>query len=122
MVTPLRSVPAGELFPTVFNDYYLELGGGDYTVYFTNEGDELDGITANVIETSGAASALCSGQCSTDPTVCLDLQIVTDNYPGENTYALVNSAGATVLSGGISAGVNQFSICVAAWRLHLHHV
>ena len=109
----IASVPAGELFPTVFNDYYLELGGGDYTVYFTNEGDELDGITANVIETSGAASALCSGQCSTDPTVCLDLQIVADNYPGENTYALVNSAGATVLSGGISAGVNQFSICVA---------
>ena len=66
----IASVPAGDLFPTVFNDYYLELGGGDYTVYFTNEGDVLDGITANVIETSGAASSLCSGTMALTSPIC----------------------------------------------------
>lgn len=108
----IASIPAGELFPTVFNDYYQILGGGDYVVYFTNEGSEDDGITANVINSLGNPSNLCDGECSTDPTVCLNLQIVSDNYPGETTYGLVNSAGTTVFSGGISSGFNNFNVCV----------
>ncbi len=106
------SIPAGELFPTVFNDYYYGLDGGDYTVYFTNEGSELDGITANVISTDGSTSDLCSGGCSTDPTVCLDLQINSDNYPGENSYQLTNAANEIVWAGGIDFGPNSLSTCV----------
>ncbi len=109
----IASIPAGELFPTVFNDYYQVLGGGDYTVYFTNEGTILDGITANVISSDGTASALCSGGCSTDPTVCLDLQIISDNYATETTFDLQDAGGNVVWSGGISAGLNQLSACVA---------
>jgi hypothetical protein len=109
----IASIPAGELFPTVFNDYYQVLDGGDYTVYFTNEGTELDGITANVISTDGTASDLCSGGCSTDPTVCLDLTIISDNYPGETSFDLVDGSGNVAWSGGISAGLNQLSACVA---------
>ncbi len=109
----IADIPAGEFFPTVFNDYYQILDGGDYTVYFTNEGTELDGITANVINTMGEPSGLCSGECSTDPTVCLDLQIVSDNYPGETTYELADAAGNVVWSGGIASGLNLLSTCVA---------
>ena len=66
----VATIPAGELFPTVFNDFY-GLSGGDYTVYFTNEGTELDGIAAAVIATDGSAQdLLCSGSCTTDPQVC----------------------------------------------------
>jgi len=108
----IASIPAGELFPTVFNDYYQVLAGGDYTVYFTNEGSADDGITANVINSDGTASSLCTGECSTDPTVCLNLQIISDNYASETTYDLVNGAGEVVWSGGISPGLNNLNTCV----------
>jgi len=106
------TVPAGSLFPTVFNDYYYELSGGDYTVYFTNEGTELDGITANVISMDGSSSDLCSGGCSTDPSVCLDLQINSDAWAGETSYEMADADGNVVWSGGINSGSNSLSLCV----------
>ena len=108
----VASIPAGTLFPTLFNDYYYGLSGGDYTVYFTNEGSALDGITANVISSLGATSDLCFGGCSTDPSVCLDLQINPDAYPGENSFDLADAAGNVVWSGDVVAGPNSLSTCV----------
>jgi len=109
----VAEIAAGELFPTVFNDYYYGLAGGDYTVYFTNEGDELDGIDAQVIATDGSAQdLLCSGGCSTAPSVCLDLLVISDNYPSETSFGLANSAGEVVWSGGIDIGMNNLTACV----------
>ena len=41
-------IAAGDLFPTLFNDY-LSLDGGDYTVFFTNNGTSL---TASLLKSS----------------------------------------------------------------------
>ena len=110
----VATIAAGDLFPTLFNDFYYALGGGDYTVYFTNEGDELDGIAAQVISSDGSSQdLLCSGGCSTAPTVCLDLTIISDNYATETSFELVDANGNVAWSGGIDLGFNSLSACVA---------
>jgi hypothetical protein len=113
----VASIPAGELFPTVFNDFYYGLSGGDYTVYFTNEGDELDGIAAQVIATDGSAQdLLCSGGCTTDPQVCFDLTINTDSYADETSWVITNSNGTTVASGApiFNNTANTETLCLPA--------
>ena len=65
-------VAAGDVFPTPFSDYYLPLTGGDYTVLFTNNGTESDGIYAQVISSNGDLSQLCSGDCTMDAYVDLE--------------------------------------------------
>lgn len=113
----VATIPAGELFPTVFNDYYYGLAGGDYTVYFTNEGDELDGIAAQVIATDGTPQdLLCSGDCTTDPQVCVDITINADFYPGETTWSVINANGSEVASGSpnFANTANTETICLPA--------
>jgi len=111
------TIPAGELFPTVFNDFYYGLSGGDYTVYFTNEGTELDGIAAAVIATDGSAQdLLCSGGCTTDPQVCFDLSINADTFVGETSWTITNSGGSVVASGAPSFAnaTNTETLCLPA--------
>ena len=111
------TIPAGELFPTVFNDFYYGLSGGDYTVYFTNEGTELDGIAAAVIATDGSAQdLLCSGSCTTDPQVCFDLSINTDTFVSETTWTITNSNGTVVASGApaFANATNTETLCLPA--------
>jgi len=114
----LDSIPAGDLLPTIFQNYYYTLAGGDYTVYFYNDaGGDLDGIAATVISSDGSAqSLLCSGACSTDPQVCVDLSINTDFYGGETSWTIVNAAGVTVASGApvISNATVTETVCLAA--------
>ena len=102
----LDSIPAGDLLPTIFQNYYYPLYGGDYTVYFYNSADgELDGIAATVIASDGSAqNLLCSGGCSTEPQVCVDLQINTDFYPEETSWIIQNSAGDVVAEGAPAVG------------------
>ena len=99
------SFAAGELFPTLFNDFYYALEGGDYTVVFTNEGTENDGLTATVIDSYGNVNnLLCSGDCSTAPTTCMTLSMDMDYYPGETSWDVVDGGGNVVASGsGYSA-------------------
>ena len=114
----LDSIPAGALLPTIFQNYYYTLAGGDYTVYFYNDaGGELDGIAATVISSDGSAqSLLCSGDCSTDPQVCVDLSINTDFYPSETSWTIVNDAGVIVASGAptIGSATVTETVCLAA--------
>ena len=113
----VANIPAGDLFPTVFNDFYYGLAGGDYTVYFTNNGTELDGIAAQVISTDGSAQdLLCSGDCSTDPQVCIDLSINTDSYASETSWNITNSNGTVVASGApdFSNSTNTETLCLPA--------
>ncbi|MEC8597615.1 MAG: hypothetical protein VXY61_04605 [Bacteroidota bacterium] len=112
----VATIPAGELFPTVFNDFYYGLSGGDYTVYFTNEGTELDGIAAAVITSDGSASPLCLGSCTTDPQVCFDLSINTDTFVGETSWTITNSSGSVVASGAPSFAnaTNTETLCLPA--------
>ena len=49
------------------------------------------------VDCGGTSCPPCSGGCS-DTEVTMD--ILLDNYPGETTWALTNSSGATVVSGG----------------------
>ena len=113
----ILEVPAGDLFPTVFNDFYYGLSGGDYTVYFTNEGTELDGIAAQVIATDGSSQdLLCSGGCTTDPQVCFDLSINTDTFVSETSWNITSASGATVASGApdFANSTNTETICLPA--------
>ena len=112
----VATIPAGELFPTVFNDFYYGLSGGDYTVYFTNEGTDLDGIAAAVITSDGSASPLCLGSCTTDPQVCVDLSINADTFVGETSWTITNSSGSVVASGAPSFAnaTNTETLCLPA--------
>ena len=113
----VATIPAGDLFPTVFNDFYYGLSGGDYTVYFTNEGTELDGIAAQVISTDGSSQdLLCSGDCTTDPQVCFDVSINTDFYPSETSWTITNSSGSVVASGApeFANSTNTETLCLPA--------
>ena len=88
----VATIPAGDLFPTLFNDFYYGLEGGDYTVYFTNEGTELDGIAAQVIASDGTTQdLLCSGGCTTDPQVCFDITINADTSRERRAWTMTNS-------------------------------
>ncbi|MBL6644898.1 MAG: hypothetical protein ISP55_00415 [Flavobacteriales bacterium] len=113
----VASIPAGELFPTLFNDFYYSLSGGDYTVYFTNEGSELDGIAAQVISSDGSSQdLLCSGGCTTDPQVCFDLSINTDSFVSETSWTITNANGSVVASGApsFSNTTNTETLCLPA--------
>ena len=113
----IATIPAGELFPTVFNDFYYGLSGGDYTVYFTNEGNVLDGIAAQVISTDGSSQdLLCSGGCTTDPQVCFDLSINTDTFVSETSWNITNSSGSEVASGApdFANSTNTETLCLPA--------
>ena len=111
------SIEAGVLFPTLFNDFYYGLSGGDYTVFFYNNGTALDGIAAQVISSDGSAQdLLCSGGCTTDPQVCFDLSINTDLYPAETSWEITNAGGSVVASGApdFPGSTNTETICLPA--------
>lgn len=115
----VATIPAGDLFATLFNDFYYALSGGDYTVTFTNEGTENDGLTATVIDSYGNLNTLmCSGGCSTAPTVCMTLSMDMDNYSGETSWDVVDANGNVVASGDNYGGNNNATVtadfCVAA--------
>lgn len=114
----LDSIPAGDLLPTIFQNYYYSLAGGDYTVYFYNDaGGELDGIAASVISSDGSSQdLLCSGGCSTDPQVCFDLSITTDGFGGETSWDVTNAGGTVVASGapGFSNSTITETVCLPA--------
>ncbi|MDG2425771.1 MAG: hypothetical protein P8M07_04205, partial [Flavobacteriales bacterium] len=112
------SIAAGELFGTVFEDFYYGLEGGDYTVVFTNEGSVNDGLTASVIDSYGNVNSLiCSGECSTAPTDCLTLSMDLDFFPGETSWDVVDGGGNIVASGSgysTAGGTVTESFCVPA--------
>ncbi|MDB4787205.1 hypothetical protein OAG26_00700 [Flavobacteriales bacterium] len=119
----VASVPAGELFPTLFNDFYYTLSGGDYTVYFTNEGSELDGIAAQVISSDGSTQdLLCSGDCTTDPQVCFDVSLNTDQWISETSWTITNASGSVVASGApnIAFATVTESLCLPAGSYSLN--
>jgi hypothetical protein len=112
------SIAAGELFGSVFEDFYYSLEGGDYTVVFTNEGSVNDGLTASVIDSYGNVNSLiCSGECSTAPTDCLTLSMDMDFYPGETSWDVVDGVGNVVASGSgytTANGTVTENFCVPA--------
>ena len=98
----VATIPAGDLFPTLFNDFYYSLDGGDYTVYFTNEGTELDGIAAQVISSDGSAQdLLCSGGCTTDPQCASTSRSTRTTTRVRPASTIVDANGNVAWSGGI---------------------
>ncbi len=71
-------------------------GPGNYTIKI----DETDGNSSN---NSYAVSIQASPLASLEVTV----EVTTDNYPGECSWTLKNSAGATVASGSYADGPGQ---------------
>ena len=100
------SVAAGDMLPTIFQNYYYTLGSGDYTIIYYNSADgELDGVAASVIANDGTPQTLfCTGDCSLQTSPFVSLSIGTDTWWYETTWEIANDAGAVVASGAPAGG------------------
>jgi hypothetical protein len=112
------SIAAGDLFTSGLANFFTSLEGGDYTVVFTNEGSVNDGLSASVIDSYGDINTLiCSGDCSTAPSVCLTLSMALDAWPTETSWDVVDEGGNIVASGSgytAAGGTVTENFCVAA--------